>query len=130
MAKLPSERFGGIGQLTRSQDGKMRAFDIEHSNVPNAFVHFGPRDSGTRTGRAEQDRSARLLQAVAFFRNGMGIIDPKAKVRWKVGFWRGRISFGKTQLTQNGARRSDCALTKIGACSRAVPLGRTPYPVP
>jgi len=82
----------------------MQAFDIEHSNVPNAFVHFGPRDSGTRTGRAEQDRSARLLQTV--FRNGMGIIDLKAKVRWKVGFWRGRILFVKTQLTQNGTHLS------------------------
>jgi hypothetical protein len=51
------------------------------------FVHFGPRDSGTRTGRAEQDRSARLLQTIAFFHNGVGIIDLKAKVRWKVGFW-------------------------------------------
>jgi hypothetical protein len=54
--------------------------------VPNAFVHLGPRDSGTETGRAEQDRSARLLQTVALFHNGVDIIDLKAKVRWKVGF--------------------------------------------
>jgi hypothetical protein len=81
MAKLPSERFRAIGQLTRSQRGKMRAFDIEHSNVPNAFVRFEPQDSSTRTGRAEQDRSARLLQTVALFHNGMRIIDLKAKVR-------------------------------------------------
>jgi hypothetical protein len=80
MAKLPSERFRAIGQLTRSQGGKMRAFDIEHSNVPNAFVRFEPQSS-TRTGRAEQDRSARQLQTVASFHNGMRIIDLKAKVR-------------------------------------------------